>query len=91
MLIEAYRFEQVPELRELLFRALAPHLREDHKEFIHSITFETESFYRVRILAADVSADLFGISENPFLQKLLIDPSYFVETHIDRMIETNGR
>lgn len=91
MLIEAYRFEQVPELRDLLFKALAPHLREEHKEFIHSITFETESFYRVRIRAADVSADLFGISANPFLQNLLEDPSYFVETHIDRMIDVDGR
>lgn len=85
--IEAFHFENVPEIRYLLLESIAPYLTDAHLSFVHSLDEDSEEYFRIRILAADISRSLTGIVGNKFLEKLSSDKSYYVEKHIHSIIK----
>jgi len=85
-LIQSYHWERVSELRYRIMQVIAPFLTQDHISFIHSINEHSEEYYRVRILAADTSSRILGNNDNPYLESLLSDKSYYVENHIVKLL-----
>lgn len=85
-IIEAFQYEVSPHIRLELFTMLEPYLNEEHRALIHSITHDKEPNFRVRILAAQKSAALFGIQDNTYLQTLALeDPSYYVGIYLKNL------
>lgn len=86
VMIEAFQFEDIPQVRYQLLHSIDVYLTGDHIPFIHTLDEDSEEYFRIRILAADISRRLAGTLGNPFLQKLSGDSSYYVEKHIDSII-----
>lgn len=82
ILMQAYGLESVPELRLQLLRSIRPYLNENNLSWVHQINQDSEDYYLVRILAADISAEIAGIAGNNYLESLRSDKSYYVEKHV---------
>lgn len=82
VLMQAYELETSPELRLQILRGIRPFLNESHLPWIHQINQDSEDYYLVRILAADISVELGGINGNQYLESLRSDKSYYVEKHV---------
>lgn len=86
VLMQAHSLETAPELRLQILQGIRPYLNEDHLPWIHQINQDSEDYYLLRILAADISADIAGINGNPYLESLRSDKSYYVEKHIVNLL-----
>jgi aminopeptidase N len=82
ILLDAFSFEDNRYIRDLIFDTVSAHFTVEHEYFIHNLTADNEGYFRIRMKAANVSARLFGISTNSYLNGLLFDTSYYVEQHV---------
>ncbi|HAC16296.1 MAG TPA: hypothetical protein DCE78_10200 [Bacteroidetes bacterium] len=89
ILIDAYKYEQYGEQRLHIFRALADYLDHNHLGFIESVNVNSEEYYAIRILTADLSAKIRGINGNTYLNELSKDPSYYVAHHVNSKLSSN--
>lgn len=87
ILMQSYESESAPELRLQIIRAVRPYLNANHLAWVHQINQDSEDYYQVRILAADISADLAGVKDNSYLESLRSDKSYFVEKHVVNLLD----
>ncbi len=86
ILMQAYELESAPEIRLQIIRSIRAHLDQNHLPWVHRINQDSEDYYLVRILAADISADIAGKIGNMYLESLRSDKSYYVEKHIVNII-----
>lgn len=91
VLKDAYKFEEIDQLRLHILSILAPHAEISWKSFIEQITIETDLYYLNRIAAANMSYHLFGTENNMYLYSLQSDPSYFVEQHVTNILTQNRK
>ena len=87
ILSQRYDSELSPEIRFQILNGLRPHLNINDLKWIHRINEDSEDYYLVRILAADISADLAGLRGNEYLESLRHDKSYYVEKHIVNLLD----
>jgi hypothetical protein len=84
--MQAFEIETTPEIRLKILSGIRPHLTSTNVSWLHQINQDSEDYYLVRILAADISVDLAGIRGNSYLESLRSDKSYYVEKHIDNIL-----
>ena len=89
ILIDAFKFEQYREQRLHILKAIADNLDHNHLDFIESINVNSEEYYAIRILTADLSAKIRGKSDNSYLNELSKDPSYYVARHVNEILSRN--
>ncbi len=87
ILMQRYDSELSPEIRFQILNGLRPYLNINDLNWIHRINEDSEDYYLVRILAADISADLAGLRGNEYLESLRHDKSYYVEKHIVNLLD----
>jgi aminopeptidase N len=86
--VEAYNFELNPHLREILLSSIAP-FPQYWQGWINDLTHNVEPWYKNRILAAWMSLEHFGRTDNAFLLRLLDDPSYYVEEYVKLLLSAS--
>lgn len=89
ILIDAYQNEVYKEQRLHIFKVIADYLDHNHLDFIESVDVDSEEYYAIRILTADLSAKIRGLSDNTYLYKLSNDSSYYVATHVNKILSRN--